>query len=73
MNSYCRKLEKSLFYLLCINCLVFPHAASAETAEEAIKRSQAAFLYAGDDMKARVVMKLIAKDGRERTREMTML
>ena len=39
----------------------------------AMKKSQAAFLYAGDDMKARVVMKLIAKDGKERMREMTML
>jgi len=66
-------MKKIVFYLLCINCLVLPLPAMAETAEEAMKKSQAAFLYAGDDMKARVVMKLIAKDGKERMREMTML
>ena len=66
-------MKKIVFYLFCINCLVFPLAVKAETAEEAMKKSQEAFLYAGDDMKARVVMRLIAKDGRERTREMTML
>lgn len=66
-------MKRIIFYLLCITYLALPLAAIAETAEEAMKKSQAAFLYAGDDMKARVVMRLIAKDGRERMREMTML
>ncbi|MEK6726022.1 MAG: outer membrane lipoprotein-sorting protein [Deltaproteobacteria bacterium] len=66
-------MKSIIFYLLCIPYLILPLTASAETAEEAIKRAQAAFLYAGYDMKARVVMKLIAKDGKERMREMTML
>ena len=43
------------------------------TGEEIVRRSQAAFFSAGDDMKARVVMKLINKAGKERVREMTML
>jgi len=45
----------------------------ALTGEEVMKKSQAAFLYPGKDFKARVVMKLIDKDGQERVREMTML
>jgi len=43
------------------------------TADEIIRRSQAAFYYPGSDMKARVLMKLITKDGRERIRDFTML
>ena len=66
-------MKRITFYLLCFTYLVLPLVAIAETAEEAMKKSQAAFLYAGDDMKARVVMRLIAKDGKERLREMTML
>ena len=43
------------------------------TAEKIIERSQLAFYYSGDDMKARVTMHLIDKDGGRRTRVMTML
>lgn len=46
---------------------------AALTADQIIQRSQEAFYSAGDDMKARVMMKLINKAGRERLREMTML
>lgn len=42
-------------------------------AEQIISRSQEAFLAAGDDMKARITMKLINKAGKERIRELTML
>ena len=42
-------------------------------AEDVVKKSQAAFLYPGKDFKARVMMKLINKDGQERIRELTML
>src|SRR3970282_1636004 len=38
-----------------------------------MRKSQAAFLYPGKDFKARVVMKLISKDGQARVRELTML
>ena len=41
--------------------------------DQIIQRSQAAFFAAGDDLKARVVMKLINQAGKERLREMTML
>jgi hypothetical protein len=45
----------------------------AMTADEIMKKSQAAFLYPGADLKARVMMKLISKGGQERVREMMML
>ncbi|WP_265942047.1 outer membrane lipoprotein-sorting protein [Dechloromonas sp. A34] len=53
--------------------LMLPLQALALTGEEVMKKSQAAFLYPGKDFKARVVMKLINRDGAERIREMTML
>ena len=57
-----------------IGLLMFlPFQASAMTAEDVVKKSQAAFLYPGQDFKARVVMKLISKEEKERIREMTML
>jgi hypothetical protein len=53
--------------------MLLPFNVFALTAEEIMKKSQAAFLYPGKDFKARVMMKLISKDGQERTRELTML
>src|SRR3989304_2108276 len=53
--------------------LAFTSQAQAFSGEEVMKKSQAAFLYPGKDFKARVVMKLINKDGQERVRELTML
>ena len=43
------------------------------TAEEVVKRQQDAFLYAGDDFRAQVSMRLVDKDGNERRRKLTML
>ncbi len=45
----------------------------AQNAEIIMKKYQAAFFYQGEDFKARVMMKLISKAGKERIREMTML
>ena len=50
-----------------------PLQVLALSGEEVMKKSQAAFLYAGKDFKARVVMKLINRDGQERLRELAML
>src|SRR4030043_778853 len=58
---------------LIVLLMFLPFQASAMTAEDVMKKSQAAFLYPGKDFKARVVMKLITKEGKERIREMTML
>ena len=52
---------------------LLPLQALALSGEEVMKKSQAAFLYPGKDFKARVMMKLINKDGQERVRELTML
>ena len=59
--------------VLLVFMLLLPLTALAVTPEEIMKNSQAAFLYPGKDYKARVVMKLIGKEGKERLREMTML
>lgn len=48
-------------------------AAQEMTPAEIVARSQEAFLAPGDDMSARVTMRLVNKSGRERVREMTML
>ncbi|HEX9020680.1 MAG TPA: outer membrane lipoprotein-sorting protein, partial [Nitrospirota bacterium] len=48
-------------------------AFSTDNGMEIMKKSQAAFLYAGKDFKARVMMKLVTSGGQERTREMTMI
>jgi len=41
--------------------------------QEIINKSQQIFFYVGKDMKAKVLMKLISKSGKERIRELTML
>jgi len=46
---------------------------TAPTAAEIVARSQEAFLAPGDDMHARVTMRLVNEAGRERVREMTIL
>lgn len=63
---------KSKYWWLMLAALL-PLQAMALTGEEVMKKSQAAFLYPGKDFKARVTMKLIAKDGGERVRELVML
>ncbi len=61
-------------YLVLLLVLVMPlRVYAAENGAEIMKKSQAAFLYAGKDFKARVMMKLISSGGQERTREMTMI
>lgn len=63
-------MTKLVFLLV---ALLLPLEVFAATAEELMKKSQAAFLYPGKDFKARVMMKLVSKGGQERVREMTML
>ncbi len=56
--------------------LILSHLAYSQKnlpADEIIRKSQAAFYYPASDMKARVLMKLITKDGSERIRDLTML
>lgn len=61
------------FMMLVCSVILAPVVASGITAEEVMRKSQAAFHYQGRDFKARVVMKLVSKGGQERTRGLTML
>ncbi|MDP2643402.1 MAG: outer membrane lipoprotein-sorting protein [Desulfobacterales bacterium] len=62
---------------LLIGCLVFAKEATGKAEQlspvRIIENSQLAFYYQGDDLKAQVVMELIAPGGGKRTRVMTML
>lgn len=60
-------------YLIVLLLMFLPLNAYALTAEDIMRKSQEAFLYQGEDFKARVMMRLITKDDKERIREMTML
>jgi len=61
-------------YLVLLFVLFMPlKMYAAESGAEIMKKSQAAFLYAGKDFKARVMMKLVSSGGQERVREMTMI
>jgi hypothetical protein len=47
-------------------------AAQAPSGDEVMRRAHLAMYYPGEDMRARVTMRLVSKDGQERVREMTM-
>ncbi len=68
-----KKLPLSLIVGIATGTLVaFAAWAQAPTAEEIMRRSHLAMYYPGEDMRARVTMRLVSKDGGERIREMTM-
>ena len=71
------KCLKTLFLINLLLVLSFkPTAILADenlSAQEVIAKSRFAFYYAGDDMRAKVLMELINKDGQKRVRELTML
>ncbi len=71
-DNYIRR-DKMMRYLIMLLLLFLPVQVNAITAEEIVKKSQEVFFYQGEDFKARVMMKLITKSGKERIREMTML
>lgn len=59
--------------LLSLTSLSFAFALSSPLPDEIARRSQIALFYPGKDMKARIYMRLLSRDGKERIREMTML
>lgn len=68
------KFRSGIILLLVLYCrTTLSLAEDKVVAEEIITQSRLAFYYAGDDMKARVSMVLINKEGRKRIRELTML
>ena len=62
----------SLFFFTGLNQKL-SFAQSELSAADIIAKSRLAFYYAGDDMRAKVMMELINKDGQKRVRELTML
>ena len=60
-------------YLAVLFVVFLPLKVFAATAEDIVKKSQAVFLYQGKDFKARILMKLVNKNGQERIRELTMI
>ena len=49
-----------------------PSAAAQPSAEEIMGKAHLAMFYPGEDMRARVTMRLVSRDGKERVRELTM-
>ena len=47
-------------------------AGAQPTADEIMARAHLAMFYPGEDMRARVTMRLVSRDGKERLRELTM-
>lgn len=74
-------MKNTILGVIALVILIVGQAFSQETAEQKmplsavqiIEKSQQAFYYQGDDMKANVTMELIAKSGGKRTRVMSML
>ena len=70
------KMVKLLGIVLFIGLFVIQPMSFAQDSpkpEEIIAKSRLAFYYAADDMKVKISMELIDKDGRKRIRELTML
>ena len=71
------KLNKIYFLVSLLLALqmntVHAAAQNSLTADEIIAKSRLAFFYAGNDMKTKISMELINKDGQKRIRELTML
>lgn len=74
-------MKNTILGVIALVILIVGQAFAQETAEQKmplsavriIEKSQQAFYYQGDDMKANVTMELIAKSGGKRTRVMSML
>ena len=69
-------MTRILLRLVLVVVMVTPGApaavAQAPSGEEIMRRAHLAMYYPGEDMRARVTMRLVSKDGGERVREMTM-
>jgi hypothetical protein len=66
-------LTLSLILILFPGVFRFARAEESLTPEGIIAKSRLAFYYAGDDLRAKVFMELINKNGQKRIRELTML
>jgi len=68
-----KSFRRIVFSLLAAAACAAPARAADPSADEIVKRSLENFYYAGNDMRARVSMKLINAQGKVREREMTVL
>lgn len=66
-------MTRRAFLVFTILFFAFSAVAFAATGEEIMKKYEAAYYYPSSDFKARVTMKLTARNGQERLREMTMI
>ncbi len=66
-----RAAAAGILALLTIPGLARP-AAAQPSADEIMTRAHLAMFYPGEDMRARVTMRLVSRDGKERLRELTM-
>lgn len=68
-------MARSTIFLLLSSLALGPLPARAQgvSGEEIVKKASLAQFYPGDDMKAKVLMRLISRDEKERVRELTML
>lgn len=69
------KCVKALIMVLALGTIWIRASFSSDdlTPEEIVRACYSHFYYAGNDMKARILMKLIDKGGQERIRDLTML
>ncbi|MEK7370747.1 MAG: outer membrane lipoprotein-sorting protein [candidate division NC10 bacterium] len=66
-----RAVAAVILALLAVSCVAQPSAAQP-SADEIMSRAHLAMYYPGEDMRARVTMRLVSRDGKERLRELTM-
>ncbi len=71
MMALTRAVAAGVLALLPVAGLTSP-AAAQPPAEEIMARAHLAMFYPGEDMRARVTMRLVSRDGKERLRELTM-
>jgi outer membrane lipoprotein-sorting protein len=70
---HCKKHFLIMTMIFLFSSSGFIQAQESLSGIEIVKKSQQTFYYAGKDIQAKIVMKLISKNGKERTRELTML
>ena len=71
MMALTRAMATGILALLPVAGLAGP-AAAQPSADEIMARAHLAMFYPGEDMRARVTMRLVSRDGKERLRELTM-
>ena len=71
MVALSRAVAAGILALLPVAGLAGP-AAAQPSADEIMARAHLAMFYPGEDMRARVTMRLVSRDGKERLRELTM-